>query len=39
VKDPFCVQAGFARWGGQVRVVKLVYSSWGVQVGVCRSNS
>jgi hypothetical protein len=48
VKDPFCVcdggcaswggvQAGFASWGGQVRVVNLVYSSWGVQVCVCRS--
>jgi hypothetical protein len=24
------VQVGFASWGGKVRVVKLVYSRWGV---------
>jgi hypothetical protein len=30
-------QVGFAGWGGQFRMVKLVFSSWGVQVGVCRS--
>jgi hypothetical protein len=27
-------QVGFASWGGQFRVDKLVYSSWSVQVGV-----
>jgi hypothetical protein len=32
------VQVGFASWGGQVRVVELVYSSWGVKGGVCRSS-
>jgi hypothetical protein len=28
---------GCSSSGVQVRVVKLVYSSWGVHVGVCRS--
>jgi hypothetical protein len=31
------VQVGFAGWVGQLRMVKSVYSSWDVQVGVCRS--
>jgi hypothetical protein len=28
---------GFASWGGQVRVVKLVYTIWGVQVWMFKS--
>jgi hypothetical protein len=30
------VGGGFAGWVGQLRMVKSVYSNWGVQVGVCR---
>jgi hypothetical protein len=47
VSIPFCVCDGgcaswggvhsWASWGGQVRMVKAVYSSWGAQVGACMS--